>query len=764
MVNSLWQRLRADWRKPRAGNTNFWANSSPIPLLLTLLVWGILGWHFRTSLPQPVMAAIAITCGWVAYQLFKLISLLVAYGTRALPNHFYAAMGGGIGALITAYYVGFRWPMPLYASSAFLALWVNVLVVGAATWLWRRPAAAAWVKVLAGITLIGGLALDGLGLYSLIQAGKDPFPIKTIAPPALPLLSATGLTNPGTPGNLAIDSFTYGSGTDRWRPEFASEVRYKTETVDATRLLRAWTGKKKKWRERYWGFGVEKFPLNGRVWLPQGEGPFPIILIVHGNHGMEDYSDGGYGYLGRLLASQGYLTVSVDENFLNGTWSGDFRGAEMPTRAWMLLQHLQQWRRWNQDSTHPLAGKADLNKVILIGHSRGGEAVSIAAAYNQLPCFPDDCQEAFDFGFGIQGLVAIAPTDQRYFRRVNLQDVSYLTLQGSYDSDEASFFGRRQYQRISFTPGTPHLKAGVYIHRANHGQFNTTWGRWDSGVPYRWLLNTQPLLSGEEQRQFAEVLIPAFAAATLRDDTRYRDLLANPLRGSDWLPASTRYLANYADAHGQLFASFEEDLLLTAAPNGVQITGEHLNLWREEPLKFRDKEPQNNQALVLGWKYPDSSRIDTPAVYSFIFRDTSIPLVSDSAQLLLTVAAGNPKDLLPERGKKKDKSAKPKDKKKDEAPVDFTLILEDSLGNQATLVLSAVHPPLQRLQTSFFKTEAQNKNMGDTWEPTWETLRISLSAFQPDAGFDFSALRALRIRFDRSQQGILYLDDVGFSE
>ena len=47
------------------------------------------------------------------------------------------------------------------------------------------------------------------------------------------------------------------------------------------------------------------------------EGTFPLVLIVHGNHLMNDYSDPGYEYLGRSLASKGYIFVSVDENFLN---------------------------------------------------------------------------------------------------------------------------------------------------------------------------------------------------------------------------------------------------------------------------------------------------------------------------------------------------------------------------------------------------------------------------------------------------------------
>jgi len=45
------------------------------------------------------------------------------------------------------------------------------------------------------------------------------------------------------------------------------------------------------------------------------------VLVVHGNHSTEDCSDPGYDYLGELLASRGIILASVDENFINGTFS-----------------------------------------------------------------------------------------------------------------------------------------------------------------------------------------------------------------------------------------------------------------------------------------------------------------------------------------------------------------------------------------------------------------------------------------------------------
>ena len=133
-----------------------------------------------------------------------------------------------------------------------------------------------------------------------------------------------------------------------------------------------------------------------------------------------------------------------------------------------------------------------MDEIALIGHSRGGEAVAIAASYNTLPFFPDDATLKFDYNFSIKALVAIAQIDRRYRRRSKLENVNFLALQGSYDSDESAFHGLRQFNRVRFSDDNYWFKAGVYIHGANHGQFNTDWGHEDSGLPSSWLLNLAP--------------------------------------------------------------------------------------------------------------------------------------------------------------------------------------------------------------------------------------------------------------------------------
>src|SRR4029450_6080356 len=168
--------------------------------------------------------------------------------------------------------------------------------------------------------------------------------------------------NPGEPGTYTVRTLIYGSGTDKHRAAFRDSVTLKTKTVDGSALVSAPPDIAKS-RSKYWGFDFKKLPINGRVWYPQGDGPFPLVLIVHGNHNMKDLSDPGYPYLGQHLGSRRVLLVSVDEHFLNGGIS-----RENDARGWMLLQHLKQLRRFNDSTGSPLQGKVDMNRIALMGH------------------------------------------------------------------------------------------------------------------------------------------------------------------------------------------------------------------------------------------------------------------------------------------------------------------------------------------------------------------------------------------------------------
>src|ERR1700737_4771897 len=176
------------------------------------------------------------------------------------------------------------------------------------------------------------------------------------------------LRNPGLPGNEEFDTLIYGSPPLAYPAALSQYVIYNTPdpayvtgriNVSAFANLGAATP---------WPFTNTNVPLNGHICIPRGRGPFPLAVFAHGNHNPFENSTPGYLYLCSLLASHGIIAATIDANFLNG---GNF--GENDARAIVHLEHLKQFRTWNNTATHPLHGKVDMNRILIVGHSRGGE-------------------------------------------------------------------------------------------------------------------------------------------------------------------------------------------------------------------------------------------------------------------------------------------------------------------------------------------------------------------------------------------------------
>jgi dienelactone hydrolase len=406
--------------------------------------------------------------------------------------------------------------------------------------------------------------------------------------------------NPGNPGTFKVKTLFYGSGDDKQRPEYRDQVTIKTKTVDASPYASI-TGTQAKTRKDFFGFDLKKAPINARVWYPEGDGPFPLVLVVHGNHDWRQFSDPGYGYLGELLASRGFILASVDENFLNGL------GSENDARAWVLLKHLEAWKQFNDTTAGPFYHRVDMTNIALMGHSRGGEAVSIAAAFNKLRYYPDDFKQEFHFNFAIKSIVAIAPVDGQYKptgQPTPLENVNYLIIHGSHDGDVSTATGIRQYERIKFTDEQqPYFKAVMFMYRANHGQWNTVWGNKDGGPRSGNALDLRALIDPEEQRQFAKVVIGGFLEATLHGNRDYVPMFRDYRTAGAWLP-KTIYTTAFEEGGYHALAEYSEDVdLTTGTAPGVTIAGDNLSTWNEKDMPFRGRgnDTQSHNGAWIGW-------------------------------------------------------------------------------------------------------------------------------------------------------------------
>ncbi len=599
--------------------------------------------------------------------------------------------------------------------------------------------------------------------------------------------------SPADAGSYKVVRMFYGSGTDKQRKEFKDSITYKTKSVDISPFVSVpptVAGD----RKDFWGFDMKAVPLNGRVWYPEGAGPFPLVLVVHGNHNPEDFSDPGYGYLGELLASRGFILVSVDENFINGL-SGENDG-----RGWLLLKHLEAWKRFNDSTGGPLSHKVDMDRIAVMGHSRGGEAAAVAAAFNTLKFYPDDAKQKFNFNFKIRSVVAIAPVDGQYkpaSRYTPLENVNYLLLHGSHDGDVSTAVGMRQYERLRFTDGQPHFKAMVFMYRANHGQWNSVWQNKDNGPRSGRSLELRALVPIEDQRQMGKLVISGFLEATLHGKSEYLPMFRDHRTAGHWFP-KTMYTTRFMESGVRSVADYEEDVDVTTGAPGVTIESDSLATWKENEIPFRSQggDGQKNNAVWIGWNNriagPDTTKMGRPASYTITLADSVVKAwnVTDKGALYLSVAPTKDKPgprALPKDTTKKSDSTKKADsvaakrkadstkaapkpptppKSKEEAdtiPIDFTVELTDAEGHTARVPISRYGPVRRPLEVRLYRREGRDEQrFGNIFEYVPQSFVLPLADFAAAAP-DFKAdrIKSIRLLFNRSFQGTIILDDVG---
>jgi len=467
------------------------------------------------------------------------------------------AVGAVGGAVLTAVARLFRRRLPVPFLAALLTSAFLLATMGAG------PSPLGWL-LLCAVVLITAPVLGGwLGAAVGARRGRGPRPGRArtaCAALAVVLVAAGGAwlawPGPGAPERVAerggpvppdptargehtVVVSTYGSAPTGGSERYGADVDLVTEPVDASEVVHGWEPGSA--RAGAWGFDATTVPVNATVWAPDGGGPHPLVLVVHGNSPHAD-NELGFAYLGELLASRGYVVASLDQSFLDTGLldrAGGLRGADR-ARAWLVERHLDQWAAWERAGDGP--ARVEPDDVTLIGHSRGGEAVTVAAATR-----PE-----------VGTVVALAPSDGAVADGTVLTGVDYLTVAGTHDADVGTFAGADQYTRTEVGPaGT---KAAVAVYGANHSQFNSRWGRHDAGLGLaKHVLDTAALLDAEEQRR----VTAAFVAGFLDDDVR--GSLLGALPDAPWLP-ETDYRVAVATGDRSGVETFADD----ARPPEVQ--------------------------------------------------------------------------------------------------------------------------------------------------------------------------------------------------
>lgn len=487
---------------------------------------------------------------------------------------------------------GWSWRVFLTAGLIVAVLWLSV-----ASWwsIFRRGirlsmVCHAIVSSAAAILLLCFFATDGfgdriLGSYlSLIEYPKDE----------------TALLSSAAKGEYAVSVLDYGPG-ELLAPEAVSLKSYASRGDSLTEL----------YVDAYMEYELDEVPIRGRVWYPSEGENYPVLFIAHGNHEITTQSYLGYGYLGEYLASHGYVVVSVDQNACN------MLSNENDARAILLLEHIDILLNYNECKDNRLYRKLDEENIAVAGHSRGGEMVATAYLFNGYDRYPENGVIRFDYDFSIKSLIAIAPTVNQYKpadHSVEIENVNYLLLHGAADRDVTNFMGMSQYENVSFTEQGDYIKSALYIAGANHGQFNSLWGEYDCGGVGAAFLNTESLLSEQEQQKIASIFVKVFLDVTLKGDKSCYSLLTDWEDYAAYLP-ETVYVQCHEESGFVPIADFEEDSKVeTATMEGVKLHASGANWWTEDLMDFAGRSAFDTHALRLRWSDKASFTLQTPAL------------------------------------------------------------------------------------------------------------------------------------------------------
>ena len=220
------------------------------------------------------------------------------------------------------------------------------------------------------------------------------------------------------------------------------------------------------------------------------DGPFPIVIVLHGRHSTcydPDGSNGdpfenasqewpcgsdhqpipsyhGYDYWGAQLASHGYVVVSIGANGINAA-DGEAEDGGAEARAELVEAHLELWQAFASTGEYGTKynDAVDLQNVGLVGHSRGGEGVAAFVVRNAARAQP----------FGLGGVLLLAPTD---FTRTVVAGVPLAVMLPYCDGDVLDLQGVHYFDDSRYAvSGDAAPKYVFTMDRSNHNFYNTVW-------------------------------------------------------------------------------------------------------------------------------------------------------------------------------------------------------------------------------------------------------------------------------------------------
>ena len=458
----------------------------------------------------------------------------------------------------------------------------------------------------------------------------------------------------------------------------------------------------------------------------------PLIVISHGNGHQYTW----YDYLGAHLASWGYVVMSHQNN----------TGPGIETATTTTVEHTESFlAQLGSIGGGVLNGRVDGDRIVWIGHSRGGEGV--ARGYDRLfdGSFTSPNYQLSD----IKLLVSIAPTD---FLGTNTSDphaAPFMLIYGSADGDVCGCPDSDIANSFNIFERAQALRQSTYVHGADHNDFNCC-GFNDFSGP------TGTAIGTTEAQRVAKAAILAMIRRVVENDRSTEEYLwrqYESLRPQS-VAAATTVILEWKPEPATAFAldSFQTSTATTASSSGGTVAFSAIGAIAESLLNdnnttfswltsdafngaTRARTTDGTRGLVFDWNAPSSIVWSVPAAQ----RD-----FSDDRFVSLRAAQGTRHpNTTAELG-----------------DLGFTVVLTDETGAQSAVAIAAfaggVEEPYQR---GGFPTGTV---VG--WQNAFESIRVPVAAFRA-AGrtIDLARISSVALQFGAgagSNTGRLHIDDL----
>ena len=509
--------------------------------------------------------------------------------------------------------------------------------------------------------------------------------------------------------------------------------------------------------------------------------PLPVILFLHGRH-VTCFAGGGggkaqavflqwpctfagtqpipsykgYDYVSEVLASHGYVVVSISANGVNAV-DNSVQDLGALARAELLQKHLDILNTFNTAGGAPFGtkfvGKFNLSQVGTMGHSRGGEGVVRHFVLNNARGAP----------YGIKAVFPLAPVN---FSRFVVNNAALNVMLPYCDGDVNDLQGVHFYDDARYNvPGDAAPKHYVLVMGANHNFYNTVWtpstgfpgslddwttfvlgGQSDSQCG---LIPGNQRLSEAQQRGTGLAYMSAFFRAYVGGENQFIPILTGDAPSPPSAQTNKLFVSYHAPDNSELRLDVNRllnDTNLTVNSLGAAVAQTALTPYElcggdpPQPQRCLPDQPNARQPhttpsflsprrglsqLKTGWNnFTGNYKNDLP----FAFRNVSR---FEAIQFRVSVNFADARNVA-------------------DLAQDFRVILTDSAGASASVRVSDVSSAL------FFPPG----ELGPVPRVVLNTVRVPLTAF---GGVNLRAVRSVQLTFDERLQGGILVTDVAFA-